>query len=173
MYPTYRLWARSSLERKPLLISKHMSCICMIFDSETIDFEAMNFYQNLYGEDPRHMRNLPPSRLLKLDSCDIEFLGKFVTDDEIKIALFDMVLIKAPSSDGFHVLFFQKQWDTVGVAICERVKMVFNGGVIDAELNNTLIVLIPKVIWNEVPTSKFRPVKGIQLEIFLCYVWNH
>ncbi|KAK5771686.1 hypothetical protein PVK06_047923 [Gossypium arboreum] len=64
---------------------------------------------------------------------------------EIKEALFDMAPLKAPDSDGFHALFFQKQWDTIGGVICEWVRKVFDGNSIDLDLNNTLIVLILKV----------------------------
>ncbi|KAA3469469.1 LINE-1 reverse transcriptase [Gossypium australe] len=90
-----------------------------IFDPKTNELEATNFYQNLYGKDPGPMRNLPPSRFPQLDSCDIDFLGKFVTDNEIKTALFNIVPLKASSSDGFHALFFQKQLGTVGTVVCE------------------------------------------------------
>ncbi|KAH1063430.1 hypothetical protein J1N35_028417 [Gossypium stocksii] len=46
-------------------------------------------------------------------------LGKPVSNEEIKVALFDMALLKALDSDGFHALFFQKQWGTIGGAICD------------------------------------------------------
>lgn len=76
---------------------------------------------------------------------------------EIRNALFDMAPLKAPSSDGFHALFFQKQWDTVGPTVCEWVKNVFNDGNIDDELNNTLIALILKV-HNPEGLSQFRSI---------------
>lgn len=105
----------------------------------------MNFHQNLYGEVPEPMRNFPPHRFPKLESLDLDFLGRAVTGEGIKTALFHMAPLKAPGSDGFHALFFQKHWGTVGPIVCEWVKKVFNGSPIDAELNNILIVLIPKV----------------------------
>lgn len=54
------------------------------------------------------MRSLLPNRFPKLGSFDIDFLGRMVTDEEIKNALFDMAPFKAPSNDDFHVHFFQK-----------------------------------------------------------------
>ncbi|KAH1038646.1 hypothetical protein J1N35_040389 [Gossypium stocksii] len=116
-----------------------------LYDPEAIELKASNFFQKLYGDDPGPMRSLPPNRFLQLASTDIDFLGRVVTDDEIKRAMFDMTLLKAPGSDGFHAIFFKKQWGTIGPTVCNWVKMVFNGRDIDSGLNNTLIVLIPKI----------------------------
>lgn len=52
--------------------------------------------------------------------------------------------------------------DTVGVADCDWVKKVFNGGIIDPELNNTMIVVIPKVL-NPESFAQFHPIS-------LCFV---
>lgn len=116
-----------------------------LFDPKVVELEAFNFFQKLYRENPGPMGSLPPSRFPKLASTDSDFLGRMVTDEEIKRAMFDITPLKAPGSDSFHVIFFQKQWDTVGPAIYDWVKMVFNGGVIDAGLNNTLLVIISKI----------------------------
>lgn len=88
---------------------------------------------------------MPPNRFPQFASTDSDFLGRVVTNEEIKRAMFDMAPLKAPGSDDFHAIFFQKQWDTVGPAVCGWVKMVFNGRDINFGLNNTLIVLIPKI----------------------------
>lgn len=80
-----------------------------------------------------------------------------VTDEEIKTALLDMAPLKALGSDGFHALFFQKQWYTIGPTVYEWVKKIFNGGVIDAELNNTFIVLI-LMVQNPEGFTKFHSI---------------
>ncbi|KAA3488140.1 Retrovirus-related Pol polyprotein LINE-1 [Gossypium australe] len=72
------------------------------------------------------------------------FLEAAISNEEIKRAMFDMAPLKAPISDGFHALFFQSQWDILGNDVCQWVKSVFEGRPIEPELNNTLIVLIPK-----------------------------
>lgn len=99
----------------------------------------------MYGEIPEPIGSLLPSKIPRLEQGEISSLVRPVTNEEIKIALFDMIPLKALGSDGFHTFFFQKQWSIVGGAVCDWVRKVFNGGVIDADLNNTLIVLIPKV----------------------------
>lgn len=57
----------------------------------------------------------------------------------------------------FEHFFFQKQWDLIGLEICEWVKAVFAGKSIEPELNNTLLVLILKVPSPE-NFSQFRPI---------------
>ncbi|KAA3464997.1 LINE-1 reverse transcriptase isogeny [Gossypium australe] len=69
-----------------------------------------------------------------------------------------MAPLKVLGSDGFLALFFQKQWDIVGIVVCDWVKKVFTRSNINAELNNTLIVLIPKV-QNSEDLSQFLPIR--------------
>ncbi|XP_016675259.1 uncharacterized protein [Gossypium hirsutum] len=64
-----------------------------------------------------------------------------VFDEEIKTASFDMAPLKAPISDGFHVLFYQSQWDHVDTSVFSWVKGIFAGKSIDSELNNSLIII--------------------------------
>ncbi|KAA3471229.1 Retrovirus-related Pol polyprotein LINE-1 [Gossypium australe] len=138
--------ARTLHQRKNSRITAiRNDCGDWIHDSEAIEAEANKFFQNLYGESPDPMGCLPPSKFPCLDHDDISFLGKQVTNEEINVALFDMAYLKGSGSDGFHALFFQKQWNTVGDAVCNWVRSNFNKGTIDAELKNTLIVLTPKV----------------------------
>ncbi|KAH1039357.1 hypothetical protein J1N35_041100 [Gossypium stocksii] len=79
-----------------------------IFDPETIEAEANTFFQKLYGERPDTIGVFPPSNFPKLEDDNVNFLGNLVTYEEIKDALFDMAPLKAPGSDGFDALFFQK-----------------------------------------------------------------
>lgn len=101
--------------------------------------------------------DLPPNSFPNWNSRDIKFLGKMVTDDEIKKPLFDMAPLKALSNDGFHALFFRNQWIVVGSVICERDKKIFAGEHIDHALNNTLVTLIPKTA-NPKSFQQFRPI---------------
>ncbi|KAH1130005.1 hypothetical protein J1N35_001383, partial [Gossypium stocksii] len=111
----------------------------------------------LYREFPAPMGFLPPSGFSHFDPIDSNFLGKLVSNEEIKEALFAMAPLKAPGSDGFHALFFQKQWNTIGGAIYDWVRKVFDEKPIESNLNNTFIVLIPK-IQNLEEFGHFRPI---------------
>ncbi|CAM8982614.1 unnamed protein product [Rhodiola kirilowii] len=67
------------------------------------------------------------------------------TAAEIKRALFQMHPTKAPGLDGFPALFYQSNWDTVGREIINEALKCLNEGILDVAINETLIVLIPKV----------------------------
>ncbi|KAL9687816.1 hypothetical protein QQ045_032223 [Rhodiola kirilowii] len=64
---------------------------------------------------------------------------------EIKRALFQMHPTKAPGLDGFPALFYQSNWDTVGRDIINESLKCLNEGILDVAINETLIVLVPKV----------------------------
>lgn len=116
-----------------------------IMDKDQLKTEAVNFYNTLYGEHPSPMRGLPPNSFPRLNDEYFNLLNRPVSDEEIKDAFFDMTPLKATRSDGFHALLYQSQWDYVGASVCRWVKGVFDGKSIDSELNNSFIVLIPKI----------------------------
>ncbi|KAG8499648.1 hypothetical protein CXB51_006070 [Gossypium anomalum] len=89
---------------------------------------AVEFFENLYGETPLVLRDIPSSGFPSFKPLEISFLESPITNDEIKVALFDMAPLKALGSDG-----------------------VFDGEQIESELNNTLIVQdnLPKLISQE------------------------
>ncbi|KAA3459823.1 Retrovirus-related Pol polyprotein LINE-1 [Gossypium australe] len=126
-------------------------------DRSVLSDEAARFFENLYGEIPTPMSDLPLNIFSRLKEQDIDFLNKPVLNVEIKNVLFYMALLKAPGSDGFHAHFFQSQWDSVGGAVYEWVQGIFTGNRIENDLNNTLIMLIPK---KDCPEDfiQFRPI---------------
>ncbi|KAA3460139.1 reverse transcriptase [Gossypium australe] len=126
-------------------------------DQDNLSEEAVKYFENLYGETTSTPTNVPSEIFPRLKQQDIDFLNKAISNEEIKKALFDMAPLKAPGSDGYHAHFFQSQWDTVGGAVCEWVQGIFAGNSIEKDLNNTLIVLIPKTERPE-EFSQFRPI---------------
>ena len=67
-----------------------------------------------------------------------------IEEKEVKEALFQMFPTKAPGHDGFPVHFFQ-HWDMCGEEVTHVVLRVLRGEDDPAEINETMIVLIPKV----------------------------
>ena len=84
-------------------------------------------------------------------------LIKPITEEEIQRALFQMNPYKAPGSDGFGALFFQKFWPLFKDRLCLAIQHFFCTGELLKQFNHTFIALIPKVDNPNVP-SHFRPI---------------
>lgn len=65
--------------------------------------------------------------------------------------------LKAPGPDGFQDLFYQKNWDVVAPSVYAMVLSVLQGKGLPPSLNETFLVLIPKLDKPELP-SQFRPI---------------
>lgn len=87
------------------------------------------------------------------------------------MALFDMQAWKAPGIDGFEAGFFQKFWGEIGGQICNYVRGVFLGSESIQDVNQTLIVLIPK---KDHPQSfaDFRPISLVIYKIVTKVITN-
>ncbi|MBA0845023.1 hypothetical protein Goarm_005853, partial [Gossypium armourianum] len=126
-------------------------------DQDILQAKAVEYFEELFGEDSSTLRDIPNVGFPSFNSSEITFLKASITNEEIKRALFDMAPLKAPGSDGFHAYFFQSQWDILGNDVCQWVKDIFDRRLIEPELNNALIVLIPKKESLE-DFSHFRPI---------------
>ena len=80
-----------------------------------------------------------------------------VTEEEISAALWSLKAFKAPGPNGLHAGFYQHFWIIVGDSVKEHVKKVFREKKVPEYLNNTNIVLIPKVQGSETIGS-YRPI---------------
>ncbi|KAL9665225.1 hypothetical protein QQ045_020638 [Rhodiola kirilowii] len=71
-------------------------------------------------------------------------LLKDISEEEVKMAVFSLGSLKAPGVDGFPAIFYQKHWDLIKSSVIKEVKDFWACGMLDKEINRTLIVLIPK-----------------------------
>lgn len=79
-----------------------------------------------------------------IDNCILNNLSRIVDDAEIIDTVFSISPMTAPGVDGLHAIFFQTKWHVVGSSICQLIKDFFSGKQMPRELNQTLVVLIPK-----------------------------
>jgi hypothetical protein len=86
---------------------------------------------------------------------NVDFCRDF-SDEEIADALFQMSPLKAPGPDGFPVHFFQRHWGTMKSDVIAIVNF-FCDGLIPEGINDTVIVLIPK-IQNSKELKDFHPI---------------
>ena len=86
-----------------------------------------------------------------------EVLCSFVTDQEIKRAVDALGAFKACGVYGLNGHFYQQHWRAVENSVCNAVKEVFQGGSILEAINQTQVVLIPKIDRPE-DIGQFRPI---------------
>ena len=75
-----------------------------------------------------------------------EMLVAPYTVEEVKSALFQMFPTKSPSPDGFPAHFYQRHWDLCGPEVTEAVLRIVRGEDSLESINDTVLVLIPKVM---------------------------
>ena len=76
---------------------------------------------------------------------------------EVKEALFQMFSTKAPGPDGFPAHFFQRHWELCGEELTSVVLRILRGEDDVASINETLLVLIPKVEKAD-DLGQYRPI---------------
>ncbi|KAL9660516.1 hypothetical protein QQ045_025331 [Rhodiola kirilowii] len=116
--------------------------------SDIIDI-ITNYFSNLFSmqanrseEEWSQALNIIPKIVTK-EMNDV-LLAPF-SETEVKRALFQMHLTKAPGLDGLSALFYQSNWEIVGRDVIKEVLKCLNEGILNHAINETLIVLIPKV----------------------------
>jgi hypothetical protein len=118
-----------------------------------------DFFQNLYSREeainPFHV--LDAMHRCVDDETNEKLCAPF-TEREISDALFQIGPLKAPGPDGFPARFLQQNWDLMKDEVVHAVKLFFHTGVMPNEVNDTVIVLIPKK--NDPEELKdFRPIR--------------
>ncbi|GJY63106.1 putative RNA-directed DNA polymerase, eukaryota, reverse transcriptase zinc-binding domain protein [Tanacetum coccineum] len=102
----------------------------------------------------------------KLEEETANHMVRYVTDAEIKEAIFSMGNDKAPGPDGYTAAFFKEAWDIVVIDVTRVVREFFVNGRLLKELNHTIIALIPKVS-SPSRVNDFRPISCCNV-LFKC-----
>ena len=120
-----------------------------------------NAFKNLFQARSHHLR--PTSR----NTRQVSHCSPFLTHAqslacipplaEILRNLRELPPLKALGPDGYHALFFQQNWSSLGPSIIQVIQEVFEQLTIPPNWGLTNLVLIPKVAHPELITQ-FRPI---------------
>jgi hypothetical protein len=116
------------------------------------------FYEQLYQtEGISNLGEVIDVIPVKVTSVMNDSLLKPFNEEEVKNALFQMFPTKAPGPDGFPAHFFQTHWELWGEEVTSAVIRVLKGEDDMRDINQTFLVLIPKVASPE-ELGQFRPI---------------
>ncbi|KAB2621987.1 hypothetical protein D8674_024169 [Pyrus ussuriensis x Pyrus communis] len=122
--------------------------------SSTLQRRRRNKIVKLRAKNGNWVENcINPSVSAKMN----EALTAPVTEDEIKEAAGNMGGLKAPGPDGFQGIFYQTYWEIVKEDVSALVRELLQDVAGSSLINQTHIVLIPKVP-NPEFVSQFRPI---------------
>jgi hypothetical protein len=116
------------------------------------------FYKDLYrSEGTSNMEMVQDTIPVKVTPAMNDGLLKPFEKKDVKEALFQMFPTKAPGPDGYPTHFFQHHWEVCGAEVTSVVLRILRGDDDPSVINNTFIVLIPKVASPE-DLGQFRPI---------------
>jgi hypothetical protein len=123
-----------------------------------MELMATSYFQELFTRDEL----VNPDALIDLTQRKVtpEMNNRLClesTEDEIADALFQIGPLKAPGVDGFPARFYQRNWATIKAEVTNAVKLFFATGRMPEGVNDTAIILIPKVDQPET-LKEFRPI---------------
>lgn len=127
--------------------------------SDVIRLKGITFshFQSIYGimEPIERLNTL--STFLPLPLTVERDLTRVLSSEEVRKAIFAMGAFKSPGPDGFQAIFYQKNWSIISSSVITFTKDILEGPRSIASVNNTLLVLIPKVDQPET-IKQFRPI---------------
>ncbi|XP_021970148.1 uncharacterized protein LOC110865195 [Helianthus annuus] len=157
--------ANTAFFHASLKCRNHSTRIDVITNSEGVMFEGENVskaivthYEKFLGsEDAIAIRPTQELFSKRLNDDDALHMIRPVMSQEVKLAMFSIGNDKAPGPDGFSAAFFKSAWDIIGLDVSNAIIDFFNTGKLLRELNNTLIVLIPKKA-TPYSVTDYRPI---------------
>ena len=118
-----------------------------LVEEDRIREEFFRFFAELYKSEDRgvSVRSWLEEVLVnKLSVEDKDFIEREVEEQEIEGVVRKLAKGKSPGLDGIPNEFFQRFWDSIKADLGELVRGILNYGGFRRELNQSLIVLIPK-----------------------------
>nr|GFB01237.1 hypothetical protein [Tanacetum cinerariifolium] len=96
----------------------------------SIGEQFVNHFQSVLGKFYKVLPINNPEFLFtnKLSEGDAAYMIRDISDDEVKVALFDIDNNKAPGPDGYSSKFFKDAWNVIAKEFCKAVREFFTSG---------------------------------------------
>ncbi|XP_074266650.1 uncharacterized protein LOC141589929 [Silene latifolia] len=158
----YHVIKKRNMLNKVFQIEDHRGMVCT--KEGSIQTTFLNYYQELLGT--RTDIDCVNQAVVRRGICYSDehwvILARPVTIAEVKQSIFSIPKNKSPGPNGYNSQFYRDAWDVIGDEICAAIMNFFDTGQLLAQVNTTVVTLIPKV---ERPTSvkHFRPISCCNL----------
>ncbi|KAM2567066.1 hypothetical protein TB1_009491 [Malus domestica] len=111
-----------------------------------VDEIAVMYFKNLFRTcNPRGTHEITECVEAQILSENAQRLMQTITEEEVRLSMFQIPTDKAPGPDGFTGSFYHELWDVVGRDIFAMVQAFWVSEKMLRKLNHTHLVLIPKV----------------------------
>ncbi|XP_057432516.1 uncharacterized protein LOC130725290 [Lotus japonicus] len=117
----------------------------LITDYDELLAHTVSFFERSYVDDGTSNPLPCVSTFPTLGQEKIQRIHVPFVEEEIKDAIFEMGSLKALGPDGLQPVFFQSQWPIVGKSVVNFVTDCYPNPNLIEQVNETLLVLIPKV----------------------------
>lgn len=115
-------------------------------DENTLKNMTCEFFTNLYTTvGPRNFQPVLNNIPILVDTAMNKKLSEPVTMQEITAATYQLGASKALGPDGINGIFFQNHWQVINQDLFTEIQQFFETGILNLDLNKTVIVLIPKI----------------------------
>ncbi|CAM8948289.1 unnamed protein product [Rhodiola kirilowii] len=134
-------------------------------DQDALRSIALDYFTRIFDTEDRHF-NISADDIMasmvdmprRVTAAHNELLLRPYTERDIYAAVHQLNPSKAPGLDGFPAEFLQRYWDILKTDFVTLCLSILNDGIIPPDLNNTLLVLIPKQKAMSDRLEDFRPI---------------
>ncbi|RVX05721.1 Transposon TX1 uncharacterized 149 kDa protein [Vitis vinifera] len=124
---------------------------------EDISEEIVNFFGNLYSKPVGESWRVEGIDWVPISGESGVWLDRPFTEEEVRMAVFQLNKEKAPGPDGFTIAVYQECWDVIKEDLMRVFLEFHTNGVINQSTNATFIALVPKKS-QSFKISDYRPI---------------